>query len=384
MTVNNRCLRAGAVDLGSVRRNEAMQISSPMSTEAILYPGSKLKAKTAYKGREPLRFAFNCRGTDRDKVDATLATIMNAPKGTRFYSGRDDRFTLIDSAHGAPSGDIYAVRNGSPDYIYQGSCEVITQDPFFYSEAYDWADLSTYGEFGEIDNSGGDFDAPITALYLQCLVSAEGVKLGSPNLVLYETDHVTPISPAVQFVTQGHSDELIYFEPLRNKISQRYVDSIVDTNKWQRDKSDGTATFSSQMLTVASAGYLAYTFQSLWPINEVPTLRTRIVCSDVDDCGLYYQTERDDDWHAGPTIVNDTYTAYQFPAASGCKNFTLIFWATSTAMEIHGIDVALARHIADDDIPKVPAGAQASWSIVASAGYTLHAAGRFHPLFVRG
>lgn len=382
---NNRYVLAHATDIRDALAMASIKARSNQNVEIFQFPYARYKTATAFKGRDPLEYSFLLRSPDRAMVDEAAAALMSAPRGGRFYPGRSDRFVEIDLAHVSQTEDILALSSaGDADYIYQAEAEVYARHPFLLSDSYQWGDISAIGDFVEFTNNGR-IPAKLTRFYLQSLWDGSHT-LGTPNLLITESDKLTPIA-SIELATEMHTDEMMDIDILSGIMYQRYVDTLTDTNKWQRDISDSHATvsWSAGVLTLSGSGaYISYNFESPFTINSAPIFRARINTTSEPNSHIMYQTETLDEWSEGPAIQNDVWAEYPLTGAVGKKNFTLIFYLSGAAtMQIFGIDIDVQRHIGEDDIPEIAPGASAAWTLIASEGTSFNAAGRFHNLYLK-
>jgi hypothetical protein len=352
--------------------------AADIDINSLKFADSRYKTQVKFAGQDPLVYQFTLAGHDRVAMTNAIKAIKQSSEGDYFWPALDDRYALVALANAYGIEDIPAI----DDYLYQADAEVYCLDPFFYSTSFTAFDSYTMGDFSDVENSGDLATAPVVVFVSG---SWDGSNLiASPNYSLYESDHTTPIG-SICFVDAMHTDENIVFEPWRNRISQRYVDSMTDAINTQRDIANhaGTPTYGMGYTKLANA-WIAYTFNSDYPLNKPPKLRARMNTVG-GEAKLWYQTEILDDWKAGPAIQNDIMTDYYFDGAVGAKDFTLVFQSTSASVNlyIYGIDLALSRWVPNDDIPVIEPGYSGSWTITASAGTALHMAGRFHDLYVR-
>lgn len=359
-----------------------MKPAAAIDTHSLKFSDSRYRTHVKFAGQEPLIYQFTLGGDDRTAMNSAIKAIKQASEGDYFWPVLDDRYALVAIANAYGIEDIPAMVDGAEDYFYQADAEVYCLDPFFYSADFTSFDSYTIGDFSDVENNGDLATAPIV-VYVSCLWDGSNL-ITSPNYSLYESDHTTAIG-SICFVDAMHTDESIVFEPWRNKISQRYVDSMTDDAKTQRDISDygGTPTYGKGY-TKLTKEWIAYTFQSDYPLNKPPKLRARMNTTG-GEAKLWYQTEILDDWKAGPAIQNDIMTDYYFDGAVGAKDFTLVFQSMSASVNlyIYGIDLALSRWVPDDDIPVIEPGYSGSWTVEVAAGTALHMAGRYHDLYVR-
>ncbi len=365
-------------DLSSMFVVGTVKPAADIDINSLKFADSRYKTQVKFAGQDPLVYQFTLAGHDRAAMTNAIKAIKQSSEGDYFWPALDDRYALVALANAYGIEDIPAI----DDYLYQADAEVYCLDPFFYSTSFTAFDSYTMGDFSDVENSGDLATAPVVVFVSG---SWDGSNLiASPNYSLYESDRTTPIG-SICFVDAMHTDENIVFEPWRNRISQRYVDSMTDAVKTQRDIANhaGTPTYGMGYTTLANA-WIAYTFNSDYPLNKPPKLRARMNTTG-GEAKLWYQTEILDDWKAGPAIQNDIMTDYYFDGAVGAKDFTLVFQSTSASVNlyIYGIDLALSRWVPNDDIPAIEPGYSGSWTITASAGTALHMAGRFHDLYVR-
>jgi hypothetical protein len=359
-----------------------MKPAATIDTHSLKFSDSRYRTHVKFAGQEPLVYQFTLGGDDRTAMNSAIKAIKQASEGDYFWPVLDDRYALVAIANAYGIEDIPAMVDGAEDYFYQADAEVYCLDPFFYSADFTSFDSYTLGDFSDVENNGDLATAPVV-VYVSC--SWDGSNLiTSPNYSLYESDHTTAIG-SICFVDAMHTDESIKFEPWRNKISQRYVDSMTDPAKTQRDISDygGTPTYGTGY-TKLTKEWIAYTFQSDYPLNQPPKLHARMNTVG-GDALIWYQTEELDDWKPGPAILNDIETDYYFDGATGSKDFTIIFQSNSAGVDlyIYGIDLTLSRWVPDDDIPVIEPGYSGSWTVEVAAGTALHMAGRYHDLYVR-
>ena len=377
-----RYFKIANTDLSPMFVVGTMKPVADIDTYSHKFSDSRYRTHVKFAGQEPLVYQFTLAGGDRTTMTAAIKAIKQASEGDYFWPVLDDRYTLVAIANAYGIEDIPAIVAGAEDYFYQADAEVYCLDPFFYSATFTSFDSYTLGDFSDVENNGDLATAPVV-VYVRCIWDGSNL-ITSPNYSLFESDHTTAIG-SICFVDAMHTDESIKFEPWRNKISQRYVDSMTDSVKTQRDISDydGTPTYGTGYTKLTNE-WIAYTFQSDYPLNQPPKLHARMNTVG-GNALIWYQTEELDDWKAGPAIVNDIETDYYFDGATGSKDFTIVFQSNSAGVDlyIYGIDLTLSRWVPDDDIPVIEPGYSGSWTVEVATGTALHMAGRYHDLYVR-
>jgi hypothetical protein len=377
-----RVCKIANTDLASSMVVGTMKLVTDINTYKMLLPSNRNHTKLRFAGQNPFVYRFSMASESRDDMNSAIRAIKTATEGDRFYPVKDDRYALVALADAYGTDDIPAVAMGTEDYLYQADAEVYCLDPFFYSDAFTAFDSETLGDFSDVENAGDLATAPVI-VYVGGRWDGSHL-IASPNYSLYESDHSTRIG-SICLVTEIHTDENIIFEPLRNRITQKYTDLMTDDAKTQRDIADfaGTPTYGNGYTKLTNE-WIAYSFQSDYPLNEPPKLHARL--NPVGgDAQIWYQTEELGDWKAGPPIQPDILTDYYFDGAAGAKEFTMIFQSGSAGVDLYlyGIDITLRRWVPDDDIPVIEPGYSGSWTVEVAAGTALHMAGRYHDLYVR-